>query len=163
MCHRLGKRVVGPRDWVELVLYGCDRKRRSENRGKGNSSLQNLRHWLLGHIPNGCRLQWQPANWLRWHDPTKKNRLVSISHFKGQSLLTESAWGSLNELTGTACSVAISSGVLCRMNNGLPRHLNVTDLPSAISSNLISILAKANTSADALIDVTNWVTMALAE
>lgn len=35
---------------------------------------------------------------------------------------------------------------------GLPRHLNVTDLPSGISASLISILAMANTSAEALID-----------
>jgi hypothetical protein len=44
---------------------------------------------------------------------------------------------------------------LCLINKGLPRHLKVTLLPSGISSSLISILASARTSADALIELTN--------
>lgn len=48
------------------------------------------------------------------------------------------------------------------MNSGLPRHLKVTDLPSGISDSLISILARAKTSAAAAIDDTNCVTTDLA-
>ncbi|KAJ8958059.1 hypothetical protein NQ318_002071 [Aromia moschata] len=63
---------------------------------------------------------------------------------------------------GTALTTAISSGVLWRINKGLPRHLNVTCLPSGISSKFISILANARTSAVADIEETrlekkkNW-------
>ena len=39
--------------------------------------------------------------------------------------------------------------VLCRTNSGLPLHLNTMDLPSGTSERFISILAIANTSAEA--------------
>lgn len=52
---------------------------------------------------------------------------------------------------------------LCLTNSGLPLHLKVTDFPSGISSSLISIFAKARTSALADMDETNCVTMVLAE
>lgn len=45
--------------------------------------------------------------------------------------------------------------------NNSPLHLKVTDFPSGISASLISIFAKANTSAVALILVMNCVTRAL--
>lgn len=48
------------------------------------------------------------------------------------------------------------------MNRGFPRHLKVTDFPSGISCSLISILAKAKTSAAAAIDDTKCVTTDLA-
>lgn len=48
------------------------------------------------------------------------------------------------------------------MNSGLPRHLKVTDLPSGMSVSLISILARANTSAAAAMDDTKCVTTDLA-
>lgn len=48
------------------------------------------------------------------------------------------------------------------MNSGLPRHLKVTDLPSGMSDSLISILAKAKTSAAAAMDDTKCVTKDLA-
>ena len=48
------------------------------------------------------------------------------------------------------------------MNSGLPRHLNVTDLPSGMSASLISILARAKTSAAAAMDDTKCVTRDLA-
>lgn len=54
------------------------------------------------------------------------------------------------------------STYLCRIKSGLPRHLKVTLFPSGMSASLISILARAKTSADALILLTNLVTKDLA-
>lgn len=48
------------------------------------------------------------------------------------------------------------------MNRGFPLHLKVTFLPSGISASLTSILAIANTSAEAAMEEMNWVTTALA-
>lgn len=48
------------------------------------------------------------------------------------------------------------------MKSGFPLHLKVTDLPSGMSESLISILAKASTSAAADMEDTNWVTTDLA-
>lgn len=94
---------------------------------------------------------------MQMHIIDKRTRLSRETQF-----LTWSCWGSRNALVGTACSVAISWLVLWRINNGFPRHLNVTDLPSAMSESLISILAKAKTSAEALIELMNWCTTDLA-
>lgn len=51
---------------------------------------------------------------------------------------------------------------LCLMKSGFPLHLKVKLFPSGISESLTSILANAKTSAEALIDCTNWVTTVLA-
>jgi len=48
------------------------------------------------------------------------------------------------------------------MKRGFPLHLKVTLFPSGISESLISILARAKTSAEALMLERNWVTTALA-
>lgn len=44
---------------------------------------------------------------------------------------------------------------LWRMNSGFPLHLKVTHCPSGIALNFTSMVETANTSAEALIDVTN--------
>lgn len=51
---------------------------------------------------------------------------------------------------------------LCLINNGLPRHLKVTLLPSGMSPSLTSIFASARTSAVALIELINSPTNVLA-
>lgn len=79
-----------------------------------------------------------------------------------RELLTESACGSRRVPVLTDSSAAISAAVRWRMNSGLPRHLKVTDLPSGMSDSLISILAMANTSAEALIEDTKVDTSDLA-
>ena len=119
-------RLLGPERLMPLKLFGM-------NKFKKMVPETSYISWF-SHFPN-----YSP----RWVQMPKRT-----SH-SGFCTRSASACGSLSFDISTFCSASISSAVRWRTNKGLPRHLIAMFFPSGMSSSLISILARARTSAEA--------------
>mmetsp|Transcript_13688 Transcript_13688/g.29706 ORF Transcript_13688/g.29706 Transcript_13688/m.29706 type:complete len:217 (+) Transcript_13688:432-1082(+) len=85
-------------------------------------------------------------------------QMPSTTSHSGWRVRSSSVSSSRRKSRDTAASPAISAGVLWRMNTGFPRHLTVMVFPRATSDTSNSAEARASTSADALMEETNFTT-----